>query len=173
MKFEKFRDRVQGGLIPSALLLPLLFFGTGCVYYPDFVHPAPHAALMNPLKEGIINKIPYSVTRTPQANKDGSLMVEFEWKENGRLIWFEKFGFGTAAAKWRFVLFGPDGTVVCGNEWQNTEVATRKCPITEEQVGKPFSADLDFRFPGDPEEEFSSVGRVFYFVLPASSPLLK
>jgi hypothetical protein len=172
MKVEEFHDRLQVGLIPGVLLLLLMFFAAGCVYYPDFVHPVPHRALANPLTKSIVNEMPFSVTRTPQANKDGSLKAEFEWEKTGESIWFKEFGFGTTAAKWRFVLFGPDGTVICGNDWQDTDVATKDCPIAKEQMGVPLSADIDFRFAGESEENFRSVGRVFYFVHPENSPMV-
>ena len=106
---------------------------------------------------------------------------------------FQEFGYGTAAAEWRFVLFGPDklgpnAKVICGgNEWLDSNITTEdiECPITEELMGIPLSADINFRLAGDPKDEcgsnlrppddpcrteFRSVGRVFYFVQPVDEP---
>jgi hypothetical protein len=111
------------------------------------------------LREGIIKaNVPFSVTRTPRANSE-SLKVDFAWEEGARSVWPKEFGFGTAVAQWRFVLFGPDelepnAKVICGNEWQDSNITTKECTITKEQMAVPLSADIDVKFVGDPEDDF-------------------
>ena len=169
MRSYTLNDETQ--LVPvlrSAFLICVCaILASGCVYDPDFVHPSQLRALKDPLIASIIKGTPFSITRTARPNEKGDLLVEFEWEKYGRPIWFQEFGFGTAASKWRFVLFGPEGKVICGNVWTSTEDKTELCPITKDQMGVPLSADIDFQFPGDAEDDFRSVGRIFYFVEPA------
>ena len=194
MKTEILPDGVHAVPILSSLLLSFTVFISGCVYYPDFVHPAPHKGLkIQPalMERTIAANVPFSVTRTPRANSE-TLKVDFALDEKGRAIWFQEFGFGTTPVQWRFVLFGPNelgpnAKVICGNQWQDATITTSDidCPITADLMGIPLSADINFRLAGDPPDEcgpdlkelddscyayFRSVGRVFYFVQPVDRP---
>jgi hypothetical protein len=194
MKTEIFPDGVHVVPILSSLLLSFAVFISGCVYYPDFRHPAPHKGSMiqTELRERIIKaNVPFSVTRTSRANSE-ILKVDFALDKKGRAILFQEFGFGTEAVEWRFVLFGPDklgpnAKVICGNKWidANSTNEEIECHITEALMGIPLSADINFRLAGDPKDEcgseirlpedpcraeFRSVGRVFYIVHPVDRP---
>lgn len=164
MRLRKSHGRIHLGPVLGSLVVAINLLVTGCVWHPDYVHPSPHAQNMNPIREAVLKKIPFSITRTFQ---DGTLLAEFEWEAKGRADWFDQFGFGTTATYWRFVLFGPDGSIICGNVWEPSSVITRKCPLKPEHVGAALSADIDYTYadklPGD-TDFYMSVGRVFYFL---------
>lgn len=149
--------------------LVLTVFCAGCVWHPDFIHPSADMKNARVLKEAVIKKIPYAITRTVgvQEKKDGTIKADFEWEARGRVDWFDEFGFGSSAKFMRFVLFDSDGAIICGNEWKESNQVTKTCDLKEEHLGKPLSGDIDYTYedkiPAE-NDRFMSVGRVFYFL---------
>ena len=156
------------GALTFALVL-MMFCGGCVVWHPDFIHPSPHLKDASVLKEAVIKKIPFAITRTVgvQEKKDGTIKADFEWEARGRVDWFDEFGFGSSAKFMRFVLFDSDGAIICGNEWKESSQVTKTCDLKAEHLGKPLSADIDYTYeekiPGE-NDRFMSVGRVFYFL---------
>lgn len=167
MRSGKLRGGIHVGPVLGSLLVAISLLVAGCVWIPDYVHPSPHAQDINPIREAVLKKVPFSITRTFQTSKDGSIVADFEWEKKGYADWFDQFGFGTTATYWRFVLFGPDGSIICGNVWEQSSVINKKCPLKQEHVGAALSADIDYTYDDKPPGErdfYMSVGRVFYFL---------
>ena len=160
------RQNFHGALSTAFVLL--MSCG-GCVWHPDFIHPSPDMKNAGVLKEAVIKKIPFAITRTvgSKEKKDGTIKADFEWEARGRVDWFDEFGFGSSAKFMRFVLFDTDGAIICGNEWKESSQVTKTCDLKAEHLGKPLSADIDYTYedkaPGE-RDRFMSVGRIFFFL---------
>ena len=161
----KSKTRIDGKSILGSLILSCAVLVSGCFYYsPDFEMTS-HPELQKPLEGSIAKKKPFSVPRRYVVGKEGKYSANFTLALEGKKIWFEEFRFGDTATEWRFVLFAPDGkTIICGNEWSQTDKNSISCDLDPMYIGKPLSADIDFRLPGDSKDSFRWAGRVFYFV---------
>lgn len=166
MRSRKPRGGIHLGPVLGSLLVAISLLVAGCHWRPDYVHPSPHTKNVDVVTEAKLKKFPYSFTLTVRTSKDGNILADFEWEARGRADWGE-FGFGTTATYWRFVLFGPDGSIICGNVWEPSTVVTKTCPLKQEHVGAPLSADIDYTYDDKPPGEhdfYMAEGRTFYFV---------
>jgi hypothetical protein len=169
MRSRKPRGGIHLGSVLGSLLVTINVLVAGCIWVPDYVHPSPHTEDINVIAESKLKKIPFSIARTVRPTDDGQILAEFEWEARGYADWFEEFGLGTKATYWRFVLFGPDGSIICGNKWEPTNEQTNKmsCPLKQSLIGAAVAADIDYTYDTKPPGEkdfYKSVGRVFYFL---------
>ncbi|HZD13517.1 MAG TPA: hypothetical protein VE177_08385 [Candidatus Binatus sp.] len=166
MRSRNLRDGVyQGVQILVALPIVLTVLLAGCVWRPDFVPASPSMQHLTVLKESVVKHTPFTITRTLRI-LDGDIKADFQWEARGWADWFDEFGFGTTATYIRFVLFGPDRSIICGNVWQESSKVTATCVLKKEHLGKGLDADLDYTFDPNPPGEhdfYMTAGRMFIF----------
>jgi hypothetical protein len=152
----------------KSLLAPLIILVGGCVWIPDFEDPSPNPALKYyPTASSSIRHMSFSLTRAVSVDKDEQMKGEFRLEKDGRMDWFDHWGLGTTATYWRFVLFGPDGSIICGNEWEPSSIVSKVCTLKKEYLGSPLSADIDYTYESKSpshDDPFMTMSRSFYFV---------